>query len=181
MAEALDPALPPEVDDLAQRVLRQACDRNLALATAESCTGGLLASLLTDIPGMSHAFERGFVTYTDDAKHELLGVPRAVLEADGAVSERSARAMAEGAIDRSRADVAVAITGFTEGAPGQPAGLVHFASARRGRPTAHYVARLGDIGRAKVRIAALEAALGMMLDRLTEPARPEIAAARTRS
>src|SRR5260221_3265002 len=78
MAEALDPAVPPAVDALAQRVLRAACDRDLRLATAESCTGGLLASLLTDIPGMSHAFERGFVAYTHEAKTELLGVSEAI-------------------------------------------------------------------------------------------------------
>src|SRR5882757_4583558 len=158
MAEALDPAVPPAVDALAQRVLRTACDDDLRLATAESCTGGLLASLLTDIPGMSHAFERGFVVYTDEAKTELLGISKPVLEKDGAVSEAAARAMAEGALARSQANVAVSITGFTEGGPGQPAGLVHFACARHGRPTAHRKQELGDIGRAKVRIAALETA-----------------------
>ena len=166
MAEALDPALPPEVDALAQRVLREACDRDLRLATAESCTGGLLASLLTDIPGMSHAFERGFVAYTHAAKAELLGVPQLVLDEDGAVSEAAARAMAEGAISRSHADLAVSITGFTEGGPGQPAGLVHFACARRGAPLIHRKLELGDIGRAKVRIAALETALGMLAEQM---------------
>src|SRR4051812_11735806 len=98
MAEALDPAVPPVVDDLTKLVLADACDRGLTLATAESCTGGLLASLLTDIPGQSHAFERGFVVYTKDAKHEMLGVSREILEKDGAVSEACARAMAEGAL-----------------------------------------------------------------------------------
>jgi nicotinamide-nucleotide amidase len=168
MAEALDPVLPPHIDALAQRVLDDACDRNLTLATAESCTGGLLASLLTDIPGKSHAFERGFVTYTNEAKHEMLGVSREILRTDGPVSERCARAMAEGALAHARADVAVSITGFTEGAPGQPAGLVHFASARRGGQTGHLVLRLGDVGRAAVRIAALEAALEMFAERLAE-------------
>src|SRR5512135_3009070 len=115
MAEALDPAIPGSVDELAKLVLREASERGLRLATAESCTGGLLASLLTDIPGRSHAFERGFVTYSHAAKHEMLGVAREALERDGAVSESVARAMAEGALTRSRADVAVAITGFAEG------------------------------------------------------------------
>jgi nicotinamide-nucleotide amidase len=170
MAEALDPALPPAVDALAQRVLREACERELRLATAESCTGGLLASLLTDIPGMSHAFERGFVVYTNEAKMELLGVSKAILDNDGAVSEAAARAMVEGAIARSRADIAASITGFTEGAPGQPAGLVHLGCARRGGPTAHRKLELGDVGRAKVRIAALEAALSMMADQLASTA-----------
>ena len=168
MAEALEPALPPAVDELAQFVLREACDRGLMLATAESCTGGLLASLLTDIPGMSHAFERGFVTYTDEAKHELLGVPKEVLEADGAVSERSARAMAEGAVAHSRADLACSITGYAEGGHGQPAGLVHFACARKDQPTTHREMRFGDIGRAEVRLRALETALAMMRDQMIQ-------------
>ena len=168
MAEALDPAIPAAVDELAKFVLREACDRGLMLSTAESCTGGLLASLLTDIPGRSHAFERGFVTYTDDAKHEMLGVPREVLQVDGAVSEAAARAMAEGALAHSQADVAASITGFTDGGgPDQPAGLVHFACAQAGRPTRHVVKRFGDIGRADVRLRALETALGLMRDQLT--------------
>src|SRR5688500_14390899 len=106
MAEVLDPAIPPDIDRLAEQVLREACDRNLKLAAAESCTGGLLASLLTDLPGLSHAFERGFVVYTHEAKHQMLGVPQEVLDNDGAVSERCARAMAEGAIAHSKAEVA---------------------------------------------------------------------------
>jgi nicotinamide-nucleotide amidase len=166
MAEALDPALPPALDELAQSVLREACDRDLKLATAESCTGGLLASLLTDIPTLSHAFERGFVVYTHEAKHELLAVPLEVLETDGAVSERAARAMAEGAIARSHADLAVSITGFTEGAPDQPAGLVHIACAHRRGATTHRRMRYGDVGRAEVRLNALETALAMMRDQL---------------
>src|SRR5690349_7197615 len=127
MAEALDPAIPAAVDELAKFVLREACDRGLTLSTAESCTGGLLASLLTDIPGRSHAFERGFVTYTNAAKHEMLGVSLEVLDTQGAVSEAAARAMAEGAIAHSPAEIAVSITGYAEGGPGEPAGLVHFA------------------------------------------------------
>jgi nicotinamide-nucleotide amidase len=166
MAEALDPAIPAAVDELAKFVLREAGDRGLTLATAESCTGGLLASLLTDIPGQSHAFERGFVTYTNEAKHEMLGVPLAVLEADGAVSEPAARAMADGALAHSRAEIAVSITGFAEGGPGQPAGLVHFACARRNRPTRHLEQRFGDIGRAALRLKALETALALLRDQL---------------
>jgi nicotinamide-nucleotide amidase len=171
MAEALDPAVPRDVEELAQAVLQAACDQDLLLAAAESCTGGLLASLLTDIPGKSHAFERGFVTYTDAAKHEMLDVPRAVLARDGAVSEPCARAMAEGALARSRADLAVSITGYAEAEDPALAGLVHFACARQGRPTVHRVARFGDVGRAEVRIRALDVALGMLRDRLTEAAK----------
>jgi nicotinamide-nucleotide amidase len=166
LAEALDPALPPEVDGLAQSVLRRACDARLKLATAESCTGGLLASLLTDVPGMSPAFDRGIVAYTHAAKHELLGVAASLLDAEGAVSEACARAMAAGVLARSEADIATSITGFTEGGPEQPAGLVHLACAARGRPTTSRVLRLGDVGRARVRIGAIEAALGLMFDQL---------------
>ena len=167
MAEALDPAIPPDVEALAQQVLDEACGRELMLAAAESCTGGLLASLLTDIPGKSHAFERGFVTYTDEAKREMLGVSAAVLETDGAVSQACARAMAEGALAHSRAQLAVSITGYAEGAPGQPAGLVHFACAANGRPTVHCEMRYGDVGRAEVRLRALRTALKLLRDQLT--------------
>lgn len=166
MAEALDPAIPDDIERLAQAVLKAACDQELLLATAESCTGGLLASLLTDIPGKSHAFERGLVTYTDPSKAELLGVPQAVLAREGAVSEACARAMAEGAIRNSRAHLAVSITGYAEGGPGQPAGLVHFACARRDGPTAHRCERFGAVGRAQVRLKALRVALGMLREAL---------------
>lgn len=168
MAEALDPIIPDDVERLAQEVLREACERELMLATAESCTGGLLASLLTDIPGKSHAFERGFVVYTHEAKHELLGVPMEILDEDGAVSEPCARAMAEGALAHSRADVALSITGFADSGPGQPGGLVHFACALRDRPTIHRKAQFGDVGRAGVRICALRTALEMMQAQLAE-------------
>ncbi|HYG28504.1 MAG TPA: CinA family protein [Caulobacteraceae bacterium] len=168
MAEALDPALPRALDTLAKQVLQEACDRNLMLVTAESCTGGLLASLLTDIPGSSHAFDRGFVTYTDESKHELLGVPMEVLAEHTAVSRPTAIAMAEGAIRRAQNGVAIAITGYAEGSEkrGTEAGLVHFASARTGRPVVHREEHFGDIGRAAVRIACLDVALNMMLARL---------------
>ena len=164
MAEALDPILPPDIDDLARTVLEAARDRELALATAESCTGGLLASLLTDIPGCSHAFERGFVVYTDDAKIEMLGVPARLLPHGGSVSRATAVAMAEGAIQRSRADAAVSITGWAEevGDPERPGGLVHFACARRRGHTHHRKAEFGAIGRADLRIACLRVALKML-------------------
>jgi nicotinamide-nucleotide amidase len=166
MAEALDPAIPPSVDELGKLVLGEACNLRLRLATAESCTGGLLASLLTDMPGQSHAFDRGFVTYSNTSKHEMLGVPTEVLQMDGPVSEPAARAMAEGALARSQADLAVSITGFAEGGPGQTAGLVHFAVARTGRSTRHRRACFGDVGRAEVRLRALETALEMLRESL---------------
>ncbi len=171
MAEALDGAVTPGIDELTRFVLRQACDQELRLVTAESCTGGLLASLLTDIPGCSHAFERGFVVYTDEAKHELLGVPVEILERYGAVSEACARAMAQGALERSRGDLALAVTGYTEAGPdGEPAGLVHFASARRGEPVDHQLHRFGELGRAEARLRCLEVALRMLRARLISKA-----------
>jgi nicotinamide-nucleotide amidase len=168
MAEALDPAIPDDIERLAQEVLQAACDRDLMLATAESCTGGLLASLLTDIPGKSHAFERGFVTYSDDAKREVLGVSDAILNGDGAVSEAAARVMASGAIIASRADLAVSITGYAEG---PEAVLVHLACAGRGGLTFHRVERFGDVGRAEVRLCAMRVGLQLFRDALQALAR----------
>jgi nicotinamide-nucleotide amidase len=163
MAEALDPTLPSDIEDLTRAVLEAACARDLTLATAESCTGGLLASLLTDAPGCSHAFDRGFVACTDAAKTEMLDVPPALLAHGGAVSQPTAIAMAEGAIRRSGADVAVSITGWAEevGDPVRPGGLVHFACARRGGYTHHRQARFGDIGRGPLRVECLRVALKM--------------------
>lgn len=106
MSETLQPALPDELDEQAERLMRRLCDRGLTIATAESCTGGMLAALLTDIEGAGHGFERGFVTYTKEAKSDLLGIPRDLLEHNDAVSETVARAMAEGALARSKADLA---------------------------------------------------------------------------
>jgi nicotinamide-nucleotide amidase len=107
--------------------------RNLRLATAESCTGGLIAGLFTEIAGSSDVFERGFVTYSNDAKHELLGIPKNLLDVHGAVSEQVARAMALGALKHSHADIVIAVTGIA--GPGgatetKPIGLVHVAIAR---------------------------------------------------
>ena len=162
MAEALDPAVPGWLDTLTKQVLQEACLRELKLATAESCTGGLLASLLTDVQGCSHAFERGFVTYTEEAKQEMLGVPADLLERHGAVSEPVARAMAEGALGRSRADIAVAITGFAGPTKEGEEGLVHFACARRGQVTRHREAHYGAVGRGAVRLECVRAATGMI-------------------
>ena len=167
MSETLSPALPPDIDALVEKVLKAAHGRELTLATAESCTGGLLASLLTDVDGFGHAFERGFVAYTLGAKHELLDVPKTLLDDPGPVSEVVARAMAEGAIANSGADVAVSITGFAgEGAPGDPAGLVHFAVALRGGSTWHEMHRFPVRDRAGVRLMSLRVALRMLHDRI---------------
>ena len=142
--------------------------RGLMVATAESCTGGLVAGLLTEIAGSSAVVERGFVTYSNEAKNELIGVPMALIVAHGAVSAPVARAMAEGALAHSRADVTVAITGVAGpggGSDEKPVGLVHFASARRGGDTIHVEKRFGDLGRAAVRRAAVMTALEMLAAR----------------
>jgi len=162
--ETLSPVLPNDVEEATRRLLHKACERELVLATAESCTGGMLASLLTDVQGVAHAFDRGFVTYSEAAKTEMLGVPAALIAEKGAVSKEVAIAMAEGALARSRAHIAVAITGFAD--IGDEPGLVHFACARSGRITAHREAHFGPIGRGGTRVAALEAAIEMMTEML---------------
>jgi nicotinamide-nucleotide amidase len=167
MTETLSPMLPDEVESTAHALLKRACDQKMTLATAESCTGGLLASLLTDVDGAGHAFERGFVTYTNEAKAEMLGIPLEVIEGAGAVSEVVARAMAEGALRESRADIAVSITGFAgRGAPGDEPGLVHFACARHGRDIVHREEHFGDIGRGPVRVECLRVALQLFEEAL---------------
>ena len=163
MAETLDPALPREVQDLADKVLDLAHEKELKLATAESCTGGLLAALLTDVRGRGHVFDRGFVVYSKDAKCDLLGIARKKVDSCGAVSEPVAVEMAQGALHRSRAHVAVSITGFAgPGGPDDEEGLVHFACARRDGATCHREEHFGAIGRDGVRIAALAVALDML-------------------
>lgn len=135
------------------------------IATAESCTGGLVAGLLTSVPGSSSVVDRGFVTYSNEAKTDLVGVPAALIAAHGAVSEPVARAMAEGALGRSLADAAVAITGIAGpggGSPDKPVGLVHFALALKDRPTRPIERRFGDPGRAEIRRLSVEQALELL-------------------
>src|SRR4051812_50059850 len=112
MSETLQPALPDHLDEQAERLMRRLCEAELTVTTAESCTGGMLAALLTDIEGAGHGFDRGFVTYTKESKAELLGIEPALLDRNDAVSEVVARAMAEGALKRSKAALAIAVTGF---------------------------------------------------------------------
>ena len=155
----------PDMRDRAATLLGAYRQKGLKIATAESCTGGLVAALLTEISGSSAVVERGFVTYSNEAKTELIGVPAGLIGADGAVSERVARAMAEGALTHSRADVAVAITGVagpTGGTATKPVGLVHFGLARKGSPTIHLERRYGDLGRENVRRRAVEDALSLL-------------------
>jgi nicotinamide-nucleotide amidase len=159
--------------EAAKRVLELCRAGGLHVATAESCTGGLVAAALTEIPGSSDVVDRGFVTYSDDAKRAMLGVPAATLKRYGAVSAPTAKAMAAGALKNSRADLAVSITGIAGpggGSRQKPVGLVHFAAASRdGRRIARK--RLyGDIGRRRVRLRSVAEALAL-LELLARPAR----------
>jgi len=156
---------PRHILELAETVLAGARAKGLMLATAESCTGGMVAGALTAIAGSSDVFERGFVTYTNDAKIEDLDVPASTIETHGAVSEQTVRAMAQGALDYSNAEVSVAITGIAGpggGTAEKPVGLVHFAAAREGRETIAVAHHFGDIGRAEVRMASVEVALNLL-------------------
>lgn len=162
MTETFSTDLPETLERDIYGLLQRVCDAGLTLATAESCTGGLLASLLTDVDGFGHALDRGFVVYTDTAKTEMLGVEPTLLETHGAVSAPVALAMAEGALARSEADIAVAITGFAgpTGGAGEE-GLVHFACAREGRPVLQREMHYGSIGRGAIRLECLKTAISL--------------------
>ena len=152
----------PALLSLAKTVLDEARAKNLRIACAESCTGGLVAGLLSEIPGASDVLERGFVTYSNEAKEEMLGVPHALIAEHGAVSAQVARAMAEGAVAHSHAQLALAVTGIAGPGGGtklKPVGLVYIAAHRDGRTTQYEEHRFGDIGRTNVRLKSVEAAL----------------------
>ena len=156
----------PEITDLAERVLTKARGDRVRIATAESCTGGLIASALTEISGSSEVFECGFVTYSDAAKTQMLGVPAELIERVGAVSEEVARAMANGALANSRAKLAVAVTGIAGPSGGsalKPVGLVHITASRYGQEVEHRECEFGDAGRSEIRIQTVEAALKLLL------------------
>jgi nicotinamide-nucleotide amidase len=146
--------------------LLQLCRENSELlATAESCTGGLVAATLTAIPGSSDVFERGFVTYSNAAKSEMLGVPFWLIERHGAVSEDVALSMAGGALTHSRATLAVAVTGIAGpdgGTAEKPVGLVHFAAGRRDQPMVRERVVFGDVGRAEIRRRSVGRALSLL-------------------
>jgi nicotinamide-nucleotide amidase len=149
----------------AKRVLELCRARGLHVATAESCTGGLVAAALTEIAGSSDVVDRGFVTYSNEAKAELLGVPHSTLKRYGAVSAQTAKAMALGALKNSRADIAVSITGIAGpggGTKQKPVGLVHFAAAKRGGRHITRKRFYGDIGRGRVRQRSVLDALEML-------------------
>jgi nicotinamide-nucleotide amidase len=155
----------PGLEKRAAALLDQCRRKGLKIATAESCTGGLVAALLTSIAGSSDVVDCGFVTYSNEAKQKMLGVPPQLLKKHGAVSMQCAIAMAEGALTRSNADIAVSITGIAGpggGTAAKPVGLVHFACANETGLTQYRQENFGDIGRAEVRLASVEVALELL-------------------
>ncbi|WP_416408710.1 CinA family protein [Agrobacterium rosae] len=158
---------PRDIEALARKIMRDFTDRGHMLSTAESCTGGLIAGALTEISGSSAVVDRGFVTYTNDAKMDMLGVTTATLETFGAVSRETALQMAHGALFRSRANLSVAVTGVAGpggGSAVKPVGLVHLAAKRRDGRVLHHEMRYGDIGRDQVRLATVRTALEMLTE-----------------
>jgi nicotinamide-nucleotide amidase len=154
----------------ADAILAACRSRRLMLATAESCTGGLVAACLTSIAGASDVFERGFVTYSNQAKMDEIGVPQSVLAAHGAVSEETARAMADGALRMSRAQMSLAVTGIAGPAGGtveKPVGLVHIAAARQGFRAYHRKLLLGPLGRDEIRLRSVAEVLDLGLAQAT--------------
>ena len=153
----------------ARDLLEKAREKRLRIVTAESCTGGLIAGLLTEIPGSSDVVERGFVTYSNEAKQELLGVSHQLLETDGAVSEPVARAMAQGALRHAHAERSIAVTGIAGpggGTDRKPVGLVYIAVARPEGDVMTREYRFGDIGREGIRLATVEKAIRLLRDSL---------------
>lgn len=158
---------PDDIALLARQVIVAAAARNLVIATAESCTGGLVAGALTAVAGSSAVLDRGFVTYSNAAKTGMLGVPADLIASHGAVSEPVARAMALGAVEQAEATVSVSVTGIAGpggGSDDKPVGLVHFAACGP-NGLIHAAHRFGDIGREGVRLASVRVALTLLLDR----------------
>lgn len=157
---------PEEILALAHTIVTDFTAKGLMVSTAESCTGGLIAGALTEIPGSSSVVDRGFVTYTNSAKMEMLGVQEQTLAQFGAVSKETALQMVHGALFRSHADLAVAVTGVAGpggGSAEKPVGLVHLAAKARDGALLHHEMRYGDIGRDKVRLATVKTALEMLI------------------
>jgi nicotinamide-nucleotide amidase len=154
-----------EVLYAATTLIKLCIERKLTIATAESCTGGLVAGALTEVAGSSAVLDRGFVTYSNNAKQQMLGVPAETLKDYGAVSRQTADAMAQGALEKAKVDLAVSITGIAGpggGSPDKPVGLVHFAAVSRDGTTLHAAMRYGDIGRSAVRHKSVLQALRML-------------------
>lgn len=153
-------------ETLVPKLLEAARSARLKLATAESCTGGLVAAALTDIAGSSDVFDRGFITYSNEAKVAMLSVLEATIAKYGAVSSQTAAEMAHGAVEHSLADIAVSITGIAGpggGSPEKPVGLVWFGLATRGGSVETEERRFGAISRSEIRSAAVETALTLLL------------------
>ena len=149
----------------AEQLLQSCRAQNLKIAIAESCTGGMIAAILTDIAGSSDVFERGYVTYSNEAKTEMLGVPAITIIENGAVSEPVARLMACGALLRSRADIAVSVTGIAGpggGTDDKPVGLVHLSAAHNSGATIYHKCLFGDKTRSEIRHMTVEAAFGLL-------------------
>ncbi|HWH21852.1 MAG TPA: CinA family protein [Allosphingosinicella sp.] len=169
MSEKSQTTLPSELVEMARKVVEANRARGKRIAVAESCTGGLVATALTEIPGSSDVFDAGFVTYSNEAKMASLGVSRDVLETFGAVSIAAAWEMAQGALSRTSADVAVAITGIAGpegGSAKKPVGTVVFARARKGADPGEIVAdrkEFGDLGRGGIRVQAALCALELLM------------------
>ncbi|MGO7990718.1 CinA family protein [Rhizobium leguminosarum] len=156
---------PGDILSAAEAIIRDFTAAGLMVSTAESCTGGLIAGALTEISGSSAVVDRGFVTYTNSAKIEMLGVQAETLLRFGAVSEETARQMVHGALFRSRAEIAVAVTGIAGpggGSAEKPVGLVHLAAKSRDGALIHRQMLYGDIGRSEVRLATIRTALEMV-------------------
>ena len=157
--------LPTNLVIQTQHLLHSCRSKGIKIATAESCTGGLISGLLTEVPGSSDVFERGFVTYSNEAKHELLGVPNALLEKYGAVSEEVAIAMAAGALKHSHANIALSVTGIAGpggGTSEKPVGLVYIGYATG--KTSHCKQLLFQGDRSSIRLATVEHALQILAD-----------------
>jgi len=163
----------PTLDDLAAKaetLIQQARLAGVMIATAESCTAGLISASLTEVAGSSAVFDRGFVTYSNEAKSEMLGVPAELIERHGAVSPEVAMAMAEGALARSNADRAISVTGIAGpggGTPGKPVGTVHFGVAATGQPVQHHHIAFADNGRRAVRLQTAARAIEFLSIALT--------------
>lgn len=158
---------PEDIEETARSIVADFTEKQLLIATAESCTAGLIAGAITEIPGSSNVFDRGFITYSNEAKREMIGVANATLKAHGAVSRPTALEMAQGAIGNSGANISIAVTGIAGpggGTEEKPVGLVHLAAARTGHETLHREMRYGDIGRNAVRLATVRTALEMLVE-----------------
>ncbi|MBF2716151.1 CinA family protein [Agrobacterium vitis] len=158
---------PDDLEKAARTIIEEFAKRGLTIATAESCTGGLIAGLLTEIAGSSAVVDRGYVTYSNQAKMDMLGVPSLTLETYGAVSRQTALAMAQGALYRSGASVSVAVTGIAGpggGSDEKPVGLVHLASASRSGTILHHAMRYSDLGREGIRLETMRTALAMLAE-----------------